>query len=424
MSPRCHHHVFSVTQRLLVDFKPAFPLPCVINMNERLDFFMQTKTTKSRRIEIFDGMRGLAAIIVMVFHLIVMVEAGHASNASLDFKNKLWAVFTLTPLKLLWAGNEAVILFYIIGGFVIAKPYIEGRRIDFIAFVKKRFSRLILPYWLILIVTLICIALFSSLKSTIPLSGSFNIKWSTMPSLFEILAQFLAFDVNMDVTAGAFWSIVQEWRIALLIPFIAAALSRYSTMRVVALVALTNWTLDYSFSQLGGYWGESLSRTNYYFIFFFIGAVLCKHIEQLRAIVASRPWVRMVSGILLPFLIPFQWVAAGLGIDLGRRDAMPVTALGIVLLLLVVMETPWLSRLFKQPIFLYLGKISFSLYLTHTTAIVLFTTVVGQFIEPQWALMLSPTFALGFAALWYTFVEERLGAVKWPKFQTTKKVLS
>ncbi|HJA89479.1 MAG TPA: acyltransferase, partial [Candidatus Jeotgalibaca merdavium] len=258
----------------------------------------------------------------------------------------------------------------------------------------------------------------------IQLSSSFNVKWSEFPSGMDILAQLLAFDYNMDITAGAFWSIVQEWRIALVIPFIAAALSRYSTKRVVAVVALTNWTLDYSFSQLGGYWGESLGRTNYYFIFFFIGAVLSKHIEQLRAIVASRPWVRMVSGILLPFLIPFQWVAAGLGIDLGRRDAMPVTALGIVLLLLVVMETPWLSRLFKQPIFLYLGKISFSLYLTHTTAIVLFTTVVGQFIEPQWALMLSPAFALGFAALWYTFVEERLSAVKWPKFQTLKKVLS
>lgn len=383
---------------------------------------MQIPRKKSRRIEVFDGMRGMAAVIVMVFHLIVMTKTGHASNHSLSFENGWWRAFTVTPLKLLWAGNEAVILFYIIGGFVIAKPYLEGRELQFGNFIKKRFSRLILPYWLILSVTVIFIGLFMGLKDGIQLSSSFNVKWSEFPSGMDILAQLLAFDYNMDITAGAFWSIVQEWRIALFIPFIGLWLAKSSTKQVVAIVLLGNWSLDAitlemlgSSNEVLAYVGDTLNRTNYYFIFFFIGAVLCKHIEELREFFAKRKWVRIISGLSLPILIPYQWVLAGFGVTIGRREAMPITAIGIVLLLLVAMESEWLSKFFKSKPLLFLGEISFSLYLTHTTAIVLFVTLLGQVMDPQWAMIISPVFALGFAVFWYKHVEQRLAGFSLPK---------
>ena len=89
------------------------------------------------------------------------------------------------------------------------------------------------------------------------------------------------------------------------------------------------------------------------------------------------------------------------------RDALLLTGLGIILFLLLCMESPRLTAFFKSKPLLLLGKLSFSLYLTHTTAIILFVTFLGQVIPPETALLLSPLFALPVAYLWQKHVETR-----------------
>jgi len=53
---------------------------------------------------------------------------------------------------------------------------------------------------------------------------------------------------------------------------------------------------------------ESLNRTNYYAIFFVMGAVLAKHLSVIRAFVRERRRFRMLSAWAIPFLIPSQWI--------------------------------------------------------------------------------------------------------------------
>ena len=38
------------------------------------------KSVQSQRIEIFDGMRGLASVIVMIFHMAVWTVYGYSAN--------------------------------------------------------------------------------------------------------------------------------------------------------------------------------------------------------------------------------------------------------------------------------------------------------------------------------------------------------
>ena len=102
------------------------------------------KSGQSQRIEIFDGMRGLASVIVMIFHMAVWTVYGYSANEYKVFANSFWRVATQTPLKLIWGGNEAVLVFYIIGGFVLARPYLSGRKLDFKPFIIKRWIRLML----------------------------------------------------------------------------------------------------------------------------------------------------------------------------------------------------------------------------------------------------------------------------------------
>lgn len=353
--------------------------------------------SQNRRIRSFDGLRGLAAVVVMIFHVITWTRVGSAANYSFRFVNDFWRLMTVTPLKLLWSGNEAVILFYMIGGFVVAKPFIEGRKLDFFGFFQKRFLRLVVPYWVVLLVTVGFIFLFQDLKQELFLSGGFNVKWESLPELQEVLGQMILVETNMDVTAGAFWSIVQEWRISLLMPFIGVLLYRYPTWKVAGGILALNRLLAFALVSV-----PTLHRTNYYFLYFFAGALLCKHLDEVRAWFHERRWLVW----FVPVLIPFQWVLAGFGVELGRRATLLVSAIGMTIVLLAVIDSARLKWFFESKPLQFLGKISFSLYLTHTTFIVLFTTLLGQIISPQWALLVSPVFAIGFAKIWYERVEQ------------------
>ncbi|MGP6140264.1 acyltransferase family protein [Jeotgalibaca sp. A127] len=341
---------------------------------------------KNKRIEIFDGMRGLAAIVVLIFHIINWTPAGYAAG-KFEFINEGWRWFTTSPLKILWAGNEAVVVFYLIAGFVIAKPYIEGRDVRFGSFVEKRFTRLVLPYWAILLVTFGLIVLFGHLKDSISLSGSFNVKWSEVP---EVGPQLLMMEHDLDTSAGAFWSIILEWWVALVIPFVGVALRKFPTGDVVAVSLAVSWVLMNFPGTLG--------RAAFYFLFFLVGAVLAKHLDQVRSFYRDRKWV-LASALIL---VPFQWIV---GDVIDRRTALLFTAAGLVLVTVAIIESPFWTRVFKSPLLLFLGRISFSLYLTHTTSIVLFVTLAGQVVEPLTALLVSPVFAIGMAVLWYRYVE-------------------
>nr|WP_321302503.1 acyltransferase [uncultured Trichococcus sp.] len=373
------------------------------------------KSGQSQRIEIFDGMRGLASVIVMIFHMAVWTVYGYSANEYKIFANSFWRVATQTPLKLIWGGNEAVLVFYIIGGFVLARPYLSGRKLDFKPFIIKRWIRLMLPYVLIITVTVMLIALFGAWKQeTIDLSGSFNVKWKRVPNALEMLLYFVGYDYNLNILSGAFWSMVQEWRLSFILPFIAVALHRYSTWKVLGcyavlqqgIEALTDWGM-----RSGTVWvahlSESFNRTNYYALFFVMGAVLAKHLPAIRAFVREHHRFRILSAWAIPFLIPSQWILAALGLSFQVRNALLLTGLGIILFLLLCMESPRLTAFFKSKPLLLLGKLSFSLYLTHTTAIVLFVTFLGQVIPPETALLLSPLFALPMAYLWQKHVETR-----------------
>jgi len=83
-----------------------------------------TENRPQGRIDSLDGLRGLAALVVVVHHVM------HA-NGSLDFATGLdgraqgsWVVRTLTftPLHIVWAGTEAVLVFFVLSGLVLAMP--------------------------------------------------------------------------------------------------------------------------------------------------------------------------------------------------------------------------------------------------------------------------------------------------------------
>lgn len=64
------------------------------------------------RFDQIDSIRGLAALSVVISHLSLVIPNVYIVQ---KLKN--------TPLHIFWAGHEAVILFFILSGFVLALPY-------------------------------------------------------------------------------------------------------------------------------------------------------------------------------------------------------------------------------------------------------------------------------------------------------------
>jgi len=128
-----------------------------------------------------------------------------------------------------------------------------------------------------------------------------------------------------------------------------------------AIEKLTDWGMRSDTAWLAQL-SESLNRTNYYALFFVMGAVLAKHLPAIRTFVREHRRFRILSACAIPFLIPSQWILAALGLSFRVRHALLLTGVGIILFLLLCMESPRLTGLLSnsKPLLL-LGKLSFSL---------------------------------------------------------------
>src|SRR3569623_937805 len=107
----------------------------------------------SNRIPSLDGLRGVASLVVVTFHIALndgVVGARPYRRDQTSGVGWLGAMMTFTPLHLLWAGEQAVAVFFVLSGFVLALPFARrgtrsGRGTSWIRFYRSRAVRLYLP---------------------------------------------------------------------------------------------------------------------------------------------------------------------------------------------------------------------------------------------------------------------------------------
>ena len=104
---------------------------------------------KIGRIEALDSVRGIAAFIVVIHHCFLMrpvYSDFFFSNWKTPATGLVSWIFLYTPARIVWAGYEAVTLFYVLSGLVLALPWVEGRPPDYKKFAIRRMCRLYIPY--------------------------------------------------------------------------------------------------------------------------------------------------------------------------------------------------------------------------------------------------------------------------------------
>ncbi len=79
------------------------------------------------RLEELDSLRGIASLTVLIGHFIGVFTLIQMDTSDLGFSNAI-NLLKYSPLHIIYAGHEAVILFLVLSGFVLALPYIKGKQ--------------------------------------------------------------------------------------------------------------------------------------------------------------------------------------------------------------------------------------------------------------------------------------------------------
>ncbi|MCL6631389.1 MAG: acyltransferase [Alicyclobacillus herbarius] len=367
-----------------------------------------------KRIAVLDALRGLAALTVVFEHCLISLPAFNQANGYRD-PGKPWVdALTFTPLHLAWAGHEAVIFFFVLSGFVLALPFLNNKSLPYTGYLMKRICRLYIPY---VVVVLLSAGLLTCVFADGPVHGQEENMSSWFQGIWNhavtpsVVAQYILMTGqdthNLDVSS---WSLVHELRISLIFPVLVVLLRRIPTQVSVPCAA----GLILSMSAWYNAFPYRLGATLYYVGFFALGVLLAKHRLTIRAIMEcfSRS-TKVVLLVLALLLYNADWFPAIHSFFDQRRPGIDIiiavaAALIIALSLGSARMKAWLG---KGP-FLWLGHISFSLYLIHPVVLAGLVYGLDGWLPKHWIILLVPPVSILSAYVMYRFVERpsiRLG---------------
>ncbi|WP_419872084.1 acyltransferase family protein [Candidatus Pristimantibacillus sp. PTI5] len=358
-------------------------------------------------------------MIVVIFHCLLISNVFHNANYQQDYPNVYWKLLFITPLHTFFAGLPAVLLFFILSGFVLSLPFLKKIAPSYLNYIIKRFCRIYLPFIVIVFVSVILVKLFATYEDIDWLSPIYNSRWDHPVTLQALISYVLMISYDMTNVNGVIWTLFHEMRISLFFPLLIYPIIKYNWKRAMVisigsiggvwiffrvLIAL----LDNKYIQLLLY---EFSDTLYYTCFFIIGAFLAKYRHIICTRIRKFNTTTLTIVLLLSILlINYKWLYEIYNIDNFNfsgyyliRDFIP--SLGIVLLFSLVLAVPRLGRgLTKRPL-IWLGKISYSLCLVHIPIIMISSIYLSKLIPVSISVSLAPLLSLPVAALTYRWIE-------------------
>ena len=283
------------------------------------------------RFHFIDGLRGVAAVSVLMFHL--WFNADYRSHL------RAWCPDWLDGL--LMNGCHGVDIFFVISGFVIAHSI---RNMQITAgsaanFALRRHIRLDPPYWLCIFTTSALIAIAAARKPEMihPVTSG------------QIIANmfYLQGILNMTNIVRVSWTLCLEVQFYFVLLLIAWVAQRFSTKRDVELpilFALTMISLAWKCYFPGSPW--------------FVGTWYLFAL----GIIAYRAFVGRIHHMWIwPFAVATFFVG------FFRHDGIygSLVGPGSAVIILSVGQLGYLGNCLSSAFFKYLGAISYSLYLVH-----------------------------------------------------------
>lgn len=320
------------------------------------------------RFDVLDGLRGYAALVVIVYHCLLSLDPQiwhkfdrtsilEVANAN-EFFSKIFLV--------LFNGDAAVVIFFILSGFVLAQTLlIDLSRYTvssaMIAFLARRFLRLYPAFFAALIGTVFL------------LMGLFHTFSIPMESFYFNGLNFVrnALLISPEIS-GITWSILIEFAAIPYIMFFVFLIYRFGSWPAIAFIAIS--LLARNFGGITFYY----LKFNQYLLCFALGVFMATPLGL---------GIARLSASLNKTMIFVVFV----GISLFVSNSAIQIVFGALMVGAVMFSKGASHRFLSHPISMYFGKISYGLYLWHYPfAVMLYTPFA---IYAPWAL--------GDYAIWY-----------------------
>ncbi|SDM17158.1 acyltransferase [Bacillus sp. OK048] len=321
----------------------------------------------NKRLVELDSLRGLAALSVMIGHFMNITPI-----------NPTFLVYT--PLRILWGGHEAVILFFILSGFVLSLPFYKGVSFDYTSYVIKRIFRIYVPY-LVAMLAAVIISLLIHKKDLSGLSQWIDSYWSYPLSFGNVIQHvLLIFDFETRQLNPVIWSLVQEMRISLLFPIImyfVIKLKWKTCMGIAAglsIVSLSNrWV---HFNESIGYF-TSYFDTLHYISMFIFGALLAKNVDLIKKLYSNLSFSKKVifglTGMALYSVLPIVESVAPFFGNYVLSDWL--ISGGVITFIVMAIGSARISTVLKKRLFTLCGELSYSIYLYHLIILIALTNL-------------------------------------------------
>lgn len=310
-----------------------------------------------------DSLRGVAALTVVFHHFRLMWLNEHPPA---------W----LTLANPLTAGHEAVMLFFLLSGFVLSVPYLRGRGQSYPVYLLRRILRIYGPYFFALVLAVLCAAKWHG-----PLAGAdawAKLTWN-QPVSWRLVLSHVVMVGNYDWSQynTAFWSLVYEMRISLIFPLLYLLVRRMGS-RWSAVLAL-GMTLSSSMAIVRWPAMTDTLMTISYGAIFVWGILFATNVERVNAWYRGLDWAKTVL-VAVGAIVLYTWghhIATSLHVEVAGINQILITA-GAAGYMILAMNAHWIRRILNSRAALWLGGVSYSLYLVHGTLLFALAHTLGR----------------------------------------------
>ena len=306
--------------------------------------------TRLGRVVGLDGIRGLAALYVVLYHIFLRAWPGYPANHA-----PFWAVW-------LSYGRGAVAMFIVLSGFSLGLgPARSGWRFKSIAtYAHRRAWRILPPYWAALV--------FSLLMTWYVLAQP---GWAVPNGKSVVVYGLLVQDVfAVGSPNRAFWSIAIEAQLYVLLPLLLLLVRRVSARAMVGLVAAIVVTI--------GVLGPHVALLNTALVKFtpdlavlFAVGLLAAGIVTAGERTRSRPWAGYALAAAVPAIVLMVVKGSVWSyFNLFWLDLAWAPAIGCFLAAVATCRPRPVVRFLNSRMPRGLGSCSYSLYLTHAPIVI------------------------------------------------------
>jgi peptidoglycan/LPS O-acetylase OafA/YrhL len=345
------------------------------------------------KITYLDGLRGIAAVNVMIMHFFVALAPAmvYGNELPSHFGGNLEQLFSTTPLGLIGAGNFSVCIFFVLSGYVLTQKYFQMRDDSIIiSGALRRYIRLFIPVFATVMLSFLLASagLYRYYIETMMVSAGSNYRhyWTFTPDLLDAVKQAVwnSFFLGGNIYYNpVLWTMTIEF---------------YGSMLVFTMALL--------FGSLRNRWTFYLAATmlflNSYYLAFVIGMVLADVFNNKSPVLQVFKtgnkivlFIILVSGLFIGSypISPLTNDSLYTFLNNGFFETPKVTyhIIGAGMVMYTLLNSQGLQNVFSSQVPVFLGKISYSLYLIHFLVISSFTCALF--------LVLYPVLSYGTAVL-------------------------